>query len=735
MKKRLFSIVMTCLMCISLMPAGASAADNKAAPVKIEVNKTISGSQTASFTNYYTFTVTTPSKVEIELKAEDGSSYVTLGQYNNGVYKAFRSDYAPFRNDTLGYSHYLMNPFRLAPGEYYVAIDSDKNKWDLTVHCWDETSVNAERAPNSSFDTATSMKLNTDYIGNNSFAGSDKADYFSFVLPSAGTISYRLDYPKGDDKECDKTVTLYDKEKKQLQYMECGFNNYKERTSYTSKPMRLPAGQYYVSVHEYIGNSWNYDYDYTLCVNYTDESGGGYEVEPNGAIAQANPLPLGQTIQGSQNDIDDEDHFRVTLTQDSALKITLACNFTDTRTHCVRVFDANGEMVGDKWNAPSKAQADFTTNVLKAGIYYVQVADYEYTYWTSEPYRLTVEAVANQVQLPQPTQPVQPTQPTQPTYPTQPSSNGEAATKAAALKGLGLFKGVSDTDFALNRKPTRVEALVMFIRLIGAEEEATMTQWQHPFLDVPSWANSYVGYAYQQGYTQGVSSLRFGTNQTAGANMYLTFMLRALAYSDGYDFQWDDPYTLAQSINLLPSNADTANFMREDVVLISWSALSVPLKEGNKALGDILVMNGTFTQSQLDAAFGTVSGGTSQQTPTSPTGSIAGVKYGTYVCKKDSYGFVYDPSYRPSITLNSDSTFSFTMNFGEGMLTVTGTYSAVEDDTYHTAIFLDVNGQYPGAVVESTYLFTADFGPNRIGLTDGGAGITPVESVFDYIGQ
>jgi hypothetical protein len=40
----------------------------------------------------------------------------------------------------------------------------------------------------------------------------------------------------------------------------------------------------------------------------------------------------------------------------------------------------------------------------------------------------------------------------------------EAETKAAALKQLGLFMGVSDTDFALDRAPTRLEVMDMLIR-------------------------------------------------------------------------------------------------------------------------------------------------------------------------------------------------------------------------------------------------------------------------------
>ena len=42
---------------------------------------------------------------------------------------------------------------------------------------------------------------------------------------------------------------------------------------------------------------------------------------------------------------------------------------------------------------------------------------------------------------------------------------------AAELKKLNLFKGVSETDFALRKVPTRIEALVIMLRLMGKESE------------------------------------------------------------------------------------------------------------------------------------------------------------------------------------------------------------------------------------------------------------------------
>ena len=82
----------------------------------------------------------------------------------------------------------------------------------------------------------------------------------------------------------------------------------------------------------------------------------------------------------------------------------------------------------------------------------------------------------------------------------------------------------------------------MLIRVLGKESEALNGSWEHPFNDVADWADKYVGYAYENGLTNGVSDTQFGTG-TASSFTYLTFVLRALGYSDvnGADFTWDKP--------------------------------------------------------------------------------------------------------------------------------------------------------------------------------------------------
>ncbi|WP_054693488.1 hypothetical protein [Syntrophomonas palmitatica] len=45
----------------------------------------------------------------------------------------------------------------------------------------------------------------------------------------------------------------------------------------------------------------------------------------------------------------------------------------------------------------------------------------------------------------------------------------------------------------------------MLVRLLGQEANARSSNYTHPFGDVPSWADPYVGYMYRYKLSQGIS--------------------------------------------------------------------------------------------------------------------------------------------------------------------------------------------------------------------------------------
>ena len=181
---------------------------------------------------------------------------------------------------------------------------------------------------------------------------------------------------------------------------------------------------------------------------------------------------------------------------------------------------------------------------------------------------------------------------------------------ADALNALGLFQGVGkDAEgkpiYDLDRTPNRMEAVTMLVRLLGKEKEAIAGTWEIPFTDVMDWAKPYVGYAYANGLTNGTGKTTFSGKDPVTATQYLTFVLRAMGYSeaDG-DFRWDAAWELSDKLNITHGeyDASTASFDRGDVVKISWSALAAYVKGEGRFLGEKLLDEGVFTLEQYHAA-------------------------------------------------------------------------------------------------------------------------------------
>lgn len=173
---------------------------------------------------------------------------------------------------------------------------------------------------------------------------------------------------------------------------------------------------------------------------------------------------------------------------------------------------------------------------------------------------------------------------------------------AGQLQALGLFQGTGDGGFELDRAPSRTEALVMLVRALGKGTEAEAHPKTHPFTDVPPWADGYVSYAWAQGLTKGVSDTRFGADDTATVETYLTFMLRALGYSDRWDFTWDTPWALAAWCGILPPTVDRRDFLRADAVTVSVAALYAGVKDSQLTLAETLEAAGVFSPAAFDEA-------------------------------------------------------------------------------------------------------------------------------------
>ena len=177
--------------------------------------------------------------------------------------------------------------------------------------------------------------------------------------------------------------------------------------------------------------------------------------------------------------------------------------------------------------------------------------------------------------------------------------------EAYALKELGLVRGAA-RGMELYRGNTRAESITMLIRLLGEEKAALSGTHKHPFTDVDTWAQGYVGYAYRMGYTKGVSSTRYDGSSLTTAAQYLTFVLRSLGYSeDAGDFKYETAVSDAVRLGVIPQNfaseLSKVEFKRDHVMHISYLAMSARIKGGNMTLLEKLVDAGAVKADAAEA--------------------------------------------------------------------------------------------------------------------------------------
>ena len=173
---------------------------------------------------------------------------------------------------------------------------------------------------------------------------------------------------------------------------------------------------------------------------------------------------------------------------------------------------------------------------------------------------------------------------------------------AEALHSIGLFRGYGDDMygnpvFGLPDRANRMQGIIMLLRLLGEYGQALESGYVNPFTDVTGGYNSaIVAFAFEKGYTRGVSETRFDPTGALTATQYLTFVLRALGYEDGADFEWNAAWTLTDELGITDGtwSAENNTLLRGGLAVISLFALEQPIRGTNRTLLETLIEAGVF---------------------------------------------------------------------------------------------------------------------------------------------
>lgn len=174
---------------------------------------------------------------------------------------------------------------------------------------------------------------------------------------------------------------------------------------------------------------------------------------------------------------------------------------------------------------------------------------------------------------------------------------------AQELYTIGILRG-DGAAFNLDRIPDRLQACVMVVRMRG-EEDAALAAYEAgeitcPFTDISeneSWAKPYLAWLYDKRITLGIGDGKFG-NGDCSAQMYVTFMLRALGYTDvsvteeTVDFTFDDALSFAYEKELWNTSFGEGAFCRGTMAAVTYQTLAAACKASDISLLTTLVNSG-----------------------------------------------------------------------------------------------------------------------------------------------
>ncbi len=142
----------------------------------------------------------------------------------------------------------------------------------------------------------------------------------------------------------------------------------------------------------------------------------------------------------------------------------------------------------------------------------------------------------------------------------------------------------------------------MLVRLLGKEADAKALTYTAPFTDLEGWEAPYVQYLYDNKLTTGATATTFEPKAKCSAQMYTTFLLRSLGYSDaqGGDFTYTGALDFAENtVGLIDESfCDTTNFLRDNVAAMSLEALATPVKATDITLLDKLIADGAIDKTK-----------------------------------------------------------------------------------------------------------------------------------------
>ncbi|ANU52911.1 S-layer homology domain-containing protein [Acutalibacter muris] len=350
---------------------------------QIDVNETVNGSMIHnSDTDLFQFSLSQPGYINLSFDHEyiDDSSTLWYINLYNAEYRLINR-YSAAGEDIKNEYGYVGLP----AGTYYVGI----SPYSLNTYSTKPYKMKVNFTPsaewetefNDAFDLADAIQTNQMVHG--AIMNSSDKDFYRFELPSDGAVILSFAHDYVDNSSVLWYIDICNSEYKLLnEYRSTG-----DIVDGKSGIIGLPAGTYYVRVRPY--SSYTYKtIPYRLTVNYTQSGpeAGPWETEFNDQFADADVIPVNQSVGGSIMSDSDEDFCRFELDEQGPVSITFKHDYLDNSGTVWRVYLYNNALkqISQYDSKGTDTRNLFGPSNLAAGTYYVKITPYSsYTYSTN----------------------------------------------------------------------------------------------------------------------------------------------------------------------------------------------------------------------------------------------------------------------------------------------------------------------------------------------------------------
>jgi hypothetical protein len=381
LRKRLAALVAAAAMLLAgavatqTASAATSDAGNTAGAAKsIAVNTNVTDNiANDNDEDWFKYTIPAKGKVQISLAfAPTSDNAYSVDVYTSPGGTSASNSYE-FGQGTSGKS----TVYRLPAGSYFVRVSTTYStpttNYTLKVSYTNEGKTDTEVEPNDSMEHATAINTNKSYKANlSSPSYTNDTDWFKYTIPAKGKVSVGLTFAATNSSAYG--VTFYSVSNSAATSRDYSMGS---GTSGSTDTYRLPAGTYYVQV----SNGWNTpDSDYTIKVNYTNESSVNTEVEPNDDAGSATPIALNKAYKANFSTSNDDDWYKYTLTASTQLSIAMTFGqAVSDAPYNLYVYKASGSTSSDAqdwYNFGNGTGVNTPVYTLPKGTYYLHVIGY-----------------------------------------------------------------------------------------------------------------------------------------------------------------------------------------------------------------------------------------------------------------------------------------------------------------------------------------------------------------------